>query len=88
MSGMSRSQLGVNTGGSNPLGLTGSRTSAGGGMTYTNNARLLARNPGSYTSGSIPGKSKGGKVKAKTRKEAFAFSLGGIRGTGSSSRGD
>ena len=63
MSGMSRSQLGVNTGGSNPLGLTGSRTSAGGGMTYTNNARLLARNPGSYTSGSIPGKSKGGKVK-------------------------
>jgi hypothetical protein len=75
ITGMSRSQLGVNTGGSNPLGLTGSRTSAGGGMTYTNNARLLARNPASYTSGSIPGKSKGGKVKAKTRKEAFAFSL-------------
>ena len=72
MSGMSRSQLGVNTGGSNPLGLTGSRTSAGGGMTYTNNARLLARNPASYTRGTVPGKSKGGKV--KTRKEAFAFS--------------
>ena len=74
ITGQSRSQLGVNSGGGNPLGLTGSRTSAGGGMTYTNNARLLARNPGSYTSGTVPGKSKGGKVK-KTRKEAFAFSL-------------
>ena len=69
ISGQSRSQLGINSGGGNPLGLTGSRTSAGGGMTYTNNARLLARNPGSYTSGSIPGKSKGGKVKAKVKKE-------------------
>ena len=73
LTGGSRSSLGVNTGGSNPLGLTGSRTSAGGGMTYTNNARLLARNPGSYTRGSIPGKSKGGKVKAKTRKEAWDY---------------
>ena len=71
--GVSKSTLGVNKGGSNPLGLTGSRTSAGGGMTYTNNARLLARNPGSYTRGSIPGKSKGGKVKAKTRKEAWDY---------------
>ena len=69
--GVSKSTLGVNKGGSNPLGLTGKATSAGGGMTYTNNARLLARNPGSYIRGSIPGKSKGGKV--KTRKEAWDY---------------
>ena len=73
--GMSGSQMGIKPGGGNPLGLTGSRTSAGGGKTFTTNHALLQRAPARYISGSVPGKSKGGKVKAKTRKEAFAFSL-------------
>tara|TARA_B100002019_G_scaffold93399_1_gene80532 strand:- start:1567 stop:3258 length:1692 start_codon:yes stop_codon:yes gene_type:complete len=74
ITGQSKSALGINSGGSNPLGLTGSSTSAGGGKTFTNNSALLQRAPARYMSGSVPGKSKGGKVKAKTRKEAFAFS--------------
>ena len=74
ITGQSKSTLGINSGGSNPLGLTGSSTSAGGGKTFTNNSALLQRAPARYMSGSVPGKSKGGKVKAKTRKEAFAFS--------------
>jgi len=72
MTGMNKAQLGVTKGGSNPLGLTGGKTSAGGGLTFTNNARLLARSPAQYTRGSIPAKkSKGGKVKA--RKEALEY---------------
>ncbi|ADO99382.1 cytidyltransferase [Synechococcus phage Syn19] len=71
MSGMSGSQMGIKTGGGNPLGLTGNKTSAGGGKTFTTNSRLLARNPASYIRGTIPGKSKGGKV--KTRKEAWEY---------------
>tara|TARA_A200000159_G_scaffold74473_1_gene69237 strand:- start:14260 stop:16050 length:1791 start_codon:yes stop_codon:yes gene_type:complete len=69
--GMSGSQMGIKPGGGNPLGLTGGKTDAGGGKTFTNNARLLARNPASYTRGTVPGKSKGGKV--KTRKEAWEY---------------
>ena len=72
MTGMNKAQLGVTKGGGNPFGLTGGRTSAGGGLTFTNNARLLARSPAQYTRGSIPAKkSKGGKVKA--RKEALEY---------------
>ena len=64
--------MGVNTGGGNPLGLTGSRTSAGGGKTFTNNL-TFTESPARYMSGSVPakGKSKGGKV--KTRKEALEY---------------
>jgi hypothetical protein len=72
ITGQSRSALGVNTGGGNPLGLTGSRTSAGGGKTFTSNSALLQRAPARYMSGSVPAKkSKGGKVKA--RKEALEY---------------
>ena len=71
MTGGSKTSLGVNKGGSNPLGLTGKATSAGGGLTFTNNARLLAKAPAQFTRGSVPGKSKGGKVKA--RKEALEY---------------
>ena len=35
MTGASKTMLGVNKGGSNPLGLTGKATSAGGGKTFT-----------------------------------------------------
>ena len=71
MGGVSKSTLGVNQGGSNPMGLTGKATSAGGGLTYTNNARLLAKAPAQFTRGSVPTRSKGGKV--KTRKEAWDY---------------
>lgn len=45
---------GVKPGGSNPLGVKSAATSAGGGLTYTNNARLLARAPAQYTRGNVP----------------------------------
>ena len=81
MTGASKTMLGVNKGGSNPLGLTGKATSAGGGKTFTTSNQLLQRSPARYTMGTAgssgasgfnPKKlSKGGKV--KTRKEAWDY---------------
>ena len=71
MTGSSKTMLGVNQGGGNPLGLTGKATNAGGGKTFTRNSALLQRAPARYMSGSVPGKSKGGNVKA--RKEALEY---------------
>ena len=80
MGGVSKSMLGVNKGGGNPLGLTGKATSAGGGKTFTTSGPLLQRAPAQYTRGYAgmgasggmgPKFSKGGKV--KTRKEAFEY---------------
>lgn len=45
---------GIKPGGGNPLGVQNAATSAGGGLTYTNNARLLARAPAQYTRGTVP----------------------------------
>ena len=42
MTGASKTMLGVNKGGSNPLGLTGKATSAGGGKTFTTSNQALA----------------------------------------------
>ena len=80
MTGASKTMLGVNKGGSNPLGLTGKATSAGGGKTFTTSNRKQ-RSPARYTMGTAgssgasgfnPKKlSKGGKV--KTRKEAWDY---------------
>ena len=80
MGGVSKTMLGVNKGGGNPLGLTGPATSAGGGKTFTTSNQLLQRAPARYTMGTAgqggqsfnPKKlSKGGKV--KTRKEAWDY---------------
>ena len=81
MTGASKTMLGVNKGGGNPLGLTGKATSAGGGKTFTTSNQLLQRAPARYTRGAAgmggasgfnPKKlSKGGKVKA--RKEALEY---------------
>ena len=81
MTGASKTMLGVNKGGSNPLGLTGKATSAGGGKTFTTSNQHLQRSPARYTMGTAgssgasgfnPKKlSKGGKV--KTRKEAWDY---------------
>ena len=44
----------IEPGGGNPLGVKTAATSAGGGLTFTNNARLLARAPAQYTRGTVP----------------------------------
>ena len=44
----------IKPGGSNALGVKSDATSAGGGKYFTNNARLLARSPGSYIRGVVP----------------------------------
>ena len=44
----------IKPGGNNSLGVQSAATSAGGGKYFTNNARLLARNPGSYIRGTVP----------------------------------
>ena len=44
----------IKPGGNNSLGVRSDATSAGGGKYFTNNARLLARNPGSYIRGTVP----------------------------------
>ena len=44
----------IKPGGNNSLGVKSDATSAGGGKYFTNNARLLARNPGSYIRGVVP----------------------------------
>ena len=71
ITGGSKRSLGVNKGGGNFMGLTGKATDAGGGKTFTTNSAILQRNPGRYIFGSVPGKSKGGKV--KSCKEALEY---------------
>ena len=44
----------IQPGGNNSLGVKSAATSAGGGKYFTNNARLLARNPASYIRGTVP----------------------------------
>lgn len=44
----------IKPGAGNPLGVKNAATSAGGGLTFTNNARLLARAPAQYTRGTVP----------------------------------
>ena len=52
LGGIARSS--IKPGGGNALGVQSAATSAGGGKYFTNNARLLARNPASYTRGVVP----------------------------------
>ena len=56
---------GIKPGGNNPLGIKNKDTSAGGGLTFTNNARLLARAPAQYTRGVVPTPDKPAAAAAK-----------------------
>ena len=56
---------GIKPGGGNPLGIKNKATSAGGGLTFTNNARLLARAPAQYTRGVVPTPDKPAAAAAK-----------------------
>ena len=55
----------IKPGGSNALGVKSDATSAGGGKYFTNNARLLARNPASYVRGMVPEPPKTANAAAK-----------------------